>query len=388
MYLQYIEQKGHERGRAAVESRYLLQLAQDTTPSGRYTLTNAVAKFFEHDELNSMERHLVIEIMMSLIHRAELDLREALAERLSMLPNVPAEVVIFLANDEISVARPVLRNSPVLNDVDLVYIISSKGTDHWQSIAGRAQLNPLVVRRLVDTNDAGTAATLVGNPHIVMHRNTFRRLIRTSLKSEEIQKSLLRRPEVDAELAVDIYACVSLVLRREITKRFRVNLVAVDVALDSLIAELSQEARGILDVTPEMIALARQYRERNELSPVLMIKALRRGQVSFFVALFAERLGMGADVIIRLIKKDSGKSFAAACRAVGMMKTEFASIYLLSRSVRTGEKIVDQDELADALKYFDTIRDFEVQRDQERVGEEPGAVRRSVRTPAGAVHPS
>lgn len=372
--MQYKEPKFNERRHAAVESRYLLELAQDTTPAGRFVLANAVSKFFEHDELNSLERHLVIEIMMSLIHRAELDLREALAERLSLLPNVPAEVMIFLANDEITVARPVLEHSPVLNDADLVYIISSKNTDYWQSIARRTQLSPLVVRRLVDTNDAGTAATLVGNPHIAIHRNTFKRLIRTSLKSGQLQKALLHRPEIDPELAVDIYACVSLVLRREITKRYRVNLVAVDVALDSLIAELSQEAQGVLDVTPEMAALAKQFGERNELSPALMVKALRRGQFSFFVALFMEKLDLSSDIVIRLIKKDSGKSFAAACRAVGMMKSEFASIYLLSRSVRNAEKIVDQQELADALKYFDTLRDFEVQRIRKEWEKNPDAI--------------
>ena len=54
MYLQYIEPKLDVRRRATVESKHLLQLAQDTTPAGRYVLANAVSKFFEHDELNSL----------------------------------------------------------------------------------------------------------------------------------------------------------------------------------------------------------------------------------------------------------------------------------------------------------------------------------------------
>ena len=45
-----------------------------------------------------------------------------------------------------------------------------------------------------------------------------------------------------------------------------------------------------------------------------------------------------------------------------MMKSEFATIYLLTRPVRTDEKVVDQRELAEALKYYDTVKDSEVQR--------------------------
>jgi hypothetical protein len=45
-----------------------------------------------------------------------------------------------------------------------------------------------------------------------------------------------------------------------------------------------------------------------------------------------------------------------------MMKSEFASLFLLSRGIRTGDKIVDQRELAMALKYFDALKDFDVGR--------------------------
>jgi len=352
----------HGRGSVEIHSSHLLRLAQDATPRGRYALANAVSNFFEHDDLNSMERHLVIEIMMKLINRTEIDLREALAERLSVLENVPAEVIIFLANDVISVARPILEQSPVLNDADLVYIISSKSAEYWQSIARRERLNPLVVRRLVDTGDTGTAASLADNAHIVLHRNTLGRLIKASLTQESMHASLLRRPEIDAELAGELYACVSKALRREITQRFNLSPAVIEVALDNLVAELCQETNGVRKVTSEMATLARRLRERGEITPVQMIKTLRRGQMSFFIALFAEQLGLAHQFVMMLMKKDAGKSFGVACRSVGMMKSEFASIYLLSSTLRSGEKAVDQKELAEALKHYDTIKDTDVQR--------------------------
>ena len=360
-----LQQTGHMylgEGRAGTDSRQFLKLAQDTTPTGRYALANAVSKFFEHDDLDKIEHHLVVEIMMNLIRRTELDLREALAERLSLLDNVPAEVIIFLANDEISVAHPVLQRSPVLNDVDLIYIISSKGAAHWQSIAQREELNPSVVRRLVDTGDAGTALHIIANQSITLHKNTMSRLVKLSLIAEDIQGVLLRRPEIDEELAVQMYACVSKAVRREITKRFNISPVVIDAALDSLVAELSEEARGQQRVTREMAMLARRFKERGDITPAMMTKALRRGQMSFFIALMAGQIGLAHEFVMQLMTKEATKSFAVACRSIGMMKSEFASIYLLSQSLRTGDKTVDQKELAGALKHYDHIKDADVQR--------------------------
>jgi len=360
-----LQQTGHQylgEGRAGAEQKHLLKLAQDNTPKGRYVLANAMTQFFEKDDLDSVERHLVIEIMMTLITRTELDLREALAERLAVLENVPAEVIIFLANDEISVARPVLRRSPVLNDVDLVYIISSKSAAYWQAIAQREQLNPSVVGRLIDTGDTRTAVQIARNPHVTLHKSTFSRLIRMSLKMEELQEPLLRRPEIDQELATELYACVSKVVRREITKRFNLSALDIEAALDILVAELSDEAKGVQRVTREMAALARRYKERGEIRPALMMKVLRRGQLSFFIALLAEQLGLAHEFVTVMIKGEAGKSFAVACRSIGMMKSEFASIYLLTQGLRTYDRIVDQKELAEALKTYDRLKDADVQR--------------------------
>jgi hypothetical protein len=208
----------------------------------------------------------------------------------------------------------------------------------------------------------------------VMHRNTISRLIKISLKAEEIQPSLLRRPEIDAELAVELYTCVSQVLRREISQKFNISPALIDVAMDSLLEELSQEAKGVQQVTSEMTTVAKRFRERGEITPALMIKTLRRGQISFFIAMFSEQLGLAPDVIVRLIKKDAGKSFVVACRSIGMMKSEFASIYLLSRTVRTGDKVVNQSELAEALKYYDTVKDFDVQRIRKDWAKNPEAI--------------
>ncbi|MDB5490479.1 MAG: hypothetical protein JWO78_328, partial [Micavibrio sp.] len=115
------------------ESQKLYSLASDETPAARAELTGAIAALLEKD-LPVGERELVSDLLINLMRQAEKDLREALSERLSTMEHAPLRIVLHMANDEISIARPVLRHSPVLSDLDLMYIIKSKDASYWQEI--------------------------------------------------------------------------------------------------------------------------------------------------------------------------------------------------------------------------------------------------------------
>lgn len=345
-----------------LDPRQLLACAQDSSSQGRAKLAEAVSTFFSENKMTDHEQALASEIMFNLIRQAEIDLREALSERLSILENIPAEIAIYLANDEISVARHVLMHSPVLNDVDLIYTISNKQKEHWQVIAQREGISATVADRLIDTKDPGTVLNLIDNQRVNLQKSSLKKLVKVALRSEELQAPLLRRPEIDTDIAIDLYMIVSQALRKEIAARFNFSSHAIDQAMEGIIQDLSNEAKGLSETTPDMVKMAHKFEEHRENTPDLMIKTLRRGQLGFFLALFAERTRLPLSGVSRLLEKDGGKHFVVACRSISMMKSEFASLFLLSRGIRTGDKIVDQRELAMALKSFDAIKDHDVQR--------------------------
>ena len=219
-----------------------------------------------------------------------------------------------------------------------------------------------VTDKLIDTGNPKTILSLIDNQRVVLQKISLKKLIKVSLKSEALQAPLLRRPEIDNDLAVGLYTCASQNLRREISERFKLPSAVIEASLELLIKELSQEAKGSQQVTHEMESLAGRFSERGEISPDIMIKTLRRGQISFFIALFAMKIDFTPEAVLKLIQKEGGRPFALACRSIGMMKSEFASIFLLSRGINTGDKIVDQRALAMALKYYDNIKEFDVKR--------------------------
>src|SRR3954469_12736108 len=62
-------------------------------------------------------------VLTSLVPHTELETRADLAERLSRLPNAPRALVGQLAHeDEIAIAGPLLRHSPVIDEKMLVEI--------------------------------------------------------------------------------------------------------------------------------------------------------------------------------------------------------------------------------------------------------------------------
>ncbi|MEQ8387979.1 MAG: DUF2336 domain-containing protein [Alphaproteobacteria bacterium] len=103
----------------------------------------------------------------TLAHDRLLRVRQLLAESLCILADVPRLIVMALARDPAeAVASPVLRHSPVLEDEDLVEIMTGEGAPVWvgSAIAGRKTVSDQVARTIRAQGDARTMAILANNP--------------------------------------------------------------------------------------------------------------------------------------------------------------------------------------------------------------------------------
>src|ERR1700721_3735710 len=101
-------------------------------------------------------------VLIGLVPHTEPGARADLAEQLSLLANAPRGLVGQLAReDEISIAGPLLRRSPVLDDQELTETARIKVQAHLLAMAERAMLSPDltdVILRRGDREAAGRAA--------------------------------------------------------------------------------------------------------------------------------------------------------------------------------------------------------------------------------------
>lgn len=336
------------------ESQKLYSLASDETPAARAELTGAIVELLEKD-IPVRERELVSDLLINLMRQAEKDLREALADRLSTMEQAPLRIVLHMANDEIDIARPVLRHSPVLSELDLMYIIKAKDAAYWQEIAGRMQLSDAVINTLAETRNLPTNKALAENNFIRIPEKAFDIMGSVAQYDEALARPLLMRSDVPEIVARHLYEYVGQELRAHIQSTFGIRTEEAGKALDDLIIEFTEGARGQFMPTTGMLQMADALAQSGRLSMAPVMDTLQRGQFGTFIALFSKFCGMTPQVVHDMVSESSGKNLAVTCRAMGLTKADLSRIYLMTQRIRSADRIVDHTELLRALSVYDNV---------------------------------
>ena len=337
-------------------SDYAAKDFSDKDPKEREQLVSQIASLCSVP-MGEADKMLAEEVMLSLVKQAELDIRESLSDRLAFMDEVPQQVIHEFVHDVISVARPVLMHSPCLSEMDLMYVIRSKGAEYWQAIAQRRDLKPGIIDHLADTKDENTAATLLGNRAVALHHRVLKIFTGMSRYSKVLADPLINRPELPSDLAVDLYWHVSTVMREKLLEQHDISKSRLDAALQDIVQDFSDTAHGLNNFQPTtmMIDLARRYKRLGRISDAMLIKTLQRGQAKFFIALFAERCRLNHEQVHTVMSQVGGQGLGIAARACDINKENFVSLFLLSRSTSRGDRAVDAQELRQAIKNYDKI---------------------------------
>ncbi len=338
------------------DSHRLYDLATEKSSESRGELARIVANLLSA-ELKLNEREQIADILISLMRQAEADLRAAIADRLAAHENVPLRLVLFLANDDISVAETVLRQSPVLNDLDLLYIIQSRSAYYWRAIAGRTTLHDPVIDALADTKDIPTVCTLAENISVTLTDYAVKTLSDIAEQEVELARPLLQRREVPEHISRRIYAAVGAQLRQDVNAIVSRDTQSVSIITD-VIDELSGEGKKESDPfapTPAMLKAGHVFLSQGKLTFDLMQKTLKRGQFASFVAQFSVATHTQPNFAIQILLQEDGQMLAAACRVLGFGREQFIGIYLLTQRMRSQDGMLNHRAFNAAVTYFDRI---------------------------------
>src|SRR3982751_3307832 len=129
----------------------LAQLAMNPqSGASREEIYLAVALLYriQGSGLNERERDLMREILRRLTRDVEMAIRIALAERLSEDTTAPHDLIMLLVDDRIEVARPLIINSPLLTEEDVLRLIAYAGLGHLEAVAARPHISEPVTDAL------------------------------------------------------------------------------------------------------------------------------------------------------------------------------------------------------------------------------------------------
>ncbi len=334
----------------------LLKLAVDKSVEGRRILAASLGDFFTGGAsvLSERESAIMSDILHKLIRDCEMAVRRELAQRLSKAKNPPHDLIVVLANDEIEVAQPILVNSGVLQDLELVQIIRRRGHEHQLAVAMRRALSEPVSDALVETGDVNVIKALLDNHGASISEATLTYLAEESQRVDSYQEPLIKRHDLNPELAKRMYLWVSAALRQHILHNFNLDPGELDDNLEPLAGALVG-AQDRPDAAKPAGVLAQRLDEAGKISWELLIQVLRQGEIPLFEALFAEMSGLSAERTSRVLHESGGECLAIACQALEMPKTTFATVFLLSRRAESGRKSSDPRALANLLALYDMI---------------------------------
>src|ERR1700689_3256746 len=137
------------------------EIVRHGDPKRRAEAARRIAELFLLGAASFRPDHVVL---IDLVPHAEPAARADLAERLSVLANAPRGLVGQLAReDEMSIAGPLLRRSPVIDEQALIEIARLRGQGHLLAMSERSTLSPDVTDIIVRRGDRDVVRRAAGN---------------------------------------------------------------------------------------------------------------------------------------------------------------------------------------------------------------------------------
>lgn len=281
------------------------RLLTNPSPKNRAETVSKVATEFSKGKLDTEARALATEIFRIVVHDAELRVRKALAECVKDNPDIPYDVALTLARDVSEVAVPVLENSSILDDEDLLEIVRNFQPEHQIAVASRAAVSSEVADALVETHNEDVVATLVANDGAMLTEKTMSTVLDEFGGLERINAPMARRGKLPITIAERLVSLVSESMRDYIVTHHEISR---DLASDLILESRERATVGLLGPDhqkSDVRDLVNQLYFHGRLTPTLILRAVCMGDTLFFEVSLAKLANISFDSAYSLIH-DSG----------------------------------------------------------------------------------
>jgi uncharacterized protein (DUF2336 family) len=270
----------------------ILRLMRGETPEQRASVAHRLCRRIALDVLTDTEKAYAEEIIAILAEDAADLVRRTLAVTLRSSPILPREVALKLARDIEAVAIPVLQESPVFSDEDLVELVLSVTAAKQAAIANRDALSITITEIISEHGAVEAVRALSANQGAEWTDKAFDDTLRRFGRDEIVQAGLIKRDFIPTHIAEKMVSLVSgqlfdiLVNRHELPAQLAIDLAAS--ARERATIDLVEQSGRTNDL-PRFVS---QLNLNGRLSNSLIMRALCCGQMRFVEHALAELSGV------------------------------------------------------------------------------------------------
>ena len=187
--------------------------------SRRFTVLQKLTELFLDGADSYSEQSISVfdDLLSRLIEQIEREALVELSNKLAPVERPPQKVIGRLSqHDDIEIAEPVLRQSPVLSDQDLVHIAKTKSQNHLFAIARRAKISEPVADVLVDRGDSRVAGEVASNTGAQFSRWGFSRAVERAETDESVALAVANRTDLPTDLLCELVRKATAVVQRRL----------------------------------------------------------------------------------------------------------------------------------------------------------------------------
>jgi uncharacterized protein (DUF2336 family) len=288
------------------------------------------------------------DILSRLKPDVEVEVRIAIAEKIATDPNAPLDLVLFLADDNSAAAQPIVLRSQLLSDEELLKFIARADVAQQAFCAGRPNISELVADALARSNAEPVLTVLVRNVSAKIGTKAFAMLAEKSKSIAGLQEPLAQRTDLPRPVAIRMHEWVSDSVRDYLAKRYQVSSDAPQY--DS--RNIDNDPSG--DIFEKSYKLIGKLAAAEQLKPGFLLRVLQQGQLDLFELAFARLLQLDHTQMRRVLYEVGPRPVAMACRAVGIDRCVFPTVYNLSRQARRVLPLLRPDDRLDTDVVFNS----------------------------------
>lgn len=303
----------------------LIALAQEPSSEKRRALLRELTDhFFGSTVRSESEEALYDTVLSELSADMEIAVRAELSERFAASPNAPRGLIRRLAHDEAAVAGPVLRNSTVLTDEDLLGVVQAKGQEHMRAVSERQTVSEVVSAAIVERGDDTTLNTLLRNDGARLSRESTETVVERAKANPELHAATVERSSLPPDLLNEMYFVVEARLRQQILEK---NAAMDPALLESALAAGRNRMATEDGVLPadynESLAYVEELRAANQLSPQMLARLLRSGSKTPFLIALAQLADIDFRTAQTIVERRELDALSVVCKAADLDRSLF-----------------------------------------------------------------
>lgn len=313
----------------------------------RAILAQKVCRSIARVELSASEQAIVEKILSLIVRDAATMVRRALAVTLRNSPNLPKDIARRLIRDVDSIAVPVLEQSPVLDDEDLLEVLRSKAAAKMMAITRRARVSGDLVKAVIRYGDRRAVASLAANDGAEIGAELGAKMIDIYKNDDLIAESFISRRELPALVVEKLISVISTELVYKLHEKHEIPL---DISID--LATRTRERASIDFIAQSWVSrdiprLVERLEREARLTSALIVRAACCGQMPFVEAALAIKAGVSKRKAALMVHDSGPFGLRALCTQCGMDERDFRVLHasvVIFRDMEQKGQILKKDK--------------------------------------------